>query len=58
MKEYEKQKLLKMLEEAWQDIEKGWCRKLSKEDFIKELEEYNYNLFTLQIEKHKFYKFE
>ena len=34
-----KQEVLKMLEEAWQDIEKGRCRKLSKEDFIKELEE-------------------
>lgn len=32
-------RLLKMIEEAWEDIEKGRYRKLSKEDFLKELEE-------------------
>lgn len=31
-------KVLRMVEEAWEDIEKGRYRRLSREDFLKELE--------------------
>jgi len=34
----EDMKTMKRVEEAWEDIENGRYRKLSKEDFLKELE--------------------
>jgi len=34
----EDMKTMKIVEEAWEDIEKGRYRKQSKEDFLKELE--------------------
>ena len=33
-------KVLRMVDEAWDDIEKGRYRRLSKEDFLKELEKW------------------
>ncbi len=35
-----KTKLLKEVEEAWQEIETGKCRTMKKEDFLKEIKKW------------------